>query len=203
MAVITVSRQLGSLGHDVARLVAEALGYRLVWREMINEAARRAGAPEVALATIDELDLLQLKPTPRARRAYTQAVEQVMQELMREGNVVIVGRAGQVVLRDAPGVLHVRIIAPVQLRAQRIAVQQEIPQSAAQAQVEASDRHRRDYVWRFFHAQWDDATLYDLIVNTAHLSPEAAADVICQATRGSTENVVAKHTASTAGAPLD
>src|SRR5512133_811696 len=116
MAVVTISRQLGSLGRDVAQLVASRLGYRFIWRNMINEAARRASTPEVALATIDELDLLGLTPSPQARQAYIDAVRQVMDEQAEQGNVVILGRAGQIVLRHRPDVLSVRIIAPVELR---------------------------------------------------------------------------------------
>ena len=180
MAVITISRQLGSLGRDVATLVAQRLGYRFVWRDVINEAARRSSTPEVALATIDELDLLGLTPPPRARRAYCDAVQQVMDELAQQDNVVILGRAGQIVLRDYPRLLSVRIIAPFELRAQRVAAKQGITLEAARLQVEASDTHRREYLERFYVANWDDPTLYDLMINTAHLTPPEATDVICQ-----------------------
>jgi cytidylate kinase len=116
MAVMTISRQMGSLGSEIARLVAERLGYRLVWRELINQAARRSGAPEAALAAIDELGLLDMCPSPRACRAYRAAVKQVIDELAAEGNCVILGRAGQVLLKGVPGCLHVRLIAPVPTR---------------------------------------------------------------------------------------
>jgi CMP/dCMP kinase len=185
MATITISRQLGSLGRQVAREVAERLGYRLVWRDVINEAARRAGAPEVALATIDELGLLGLRPSPAARQAYHRAVRQVMEELAGLGGVVIVGRAGQVILRGRPDVLHVKIIAPVAVRVDRLAASQRIPLAAARAQVESSDRRRRDYVRRYYQARSDDPELYDLIINTARLSPAAAAQLICQVVSGS------------------
>ncbi len=180
MGVITISRQLGSQGRDVATLVSQRLGYRFVWRDMINEAARRASTPEVALATIDELDLLGLVPPPSARKAYCQAVQQVMQELAQEGNVVILGRAGQIILHDHPHLVSARIIAPLQVRAERIAKQQGITPEAARFQVEASDKHRRDYLERFYQAQWEDPTLYDLVINTAHITPPEAAEMICQ-----------------------
>ena len=181
MTAITISRQLGSLGTQVAHEVAQRLGYRVVWRELINQAARRAGAPEVALATIDDLGLLGLRPSLKARQAYHQAVQQVMEELATEGDVVIVGRAGQVILRNRPDVLHVRVIAPPALRAERIACAQNITIVAARAQVEASDRTRRNYLRRYYHARWDDPELYDLIINTKRLTPESAADLVCLA----------------------
>jgi cytidylate kinase len=181
MAVITISRQLGSLGREVATLVAERLGYRFVWRDMINEAARRASAPEVELAIIDELNLLGLSPTPTARKSYCEAVQKVMEELAREGNVVILGRAGQVILHKRPATLHVRIIAPVDLRVQRVADQQKIALTAARAQVEASDDARRDFLERYYESDWDDVDLYDLVLNTARLAPDQAADLVCHA----------------------
>lgn len=178
---ITVSRQMGSLGCDVAREVAQRLGYRMVWRELINQAAIRAGAPEAALSTIDELGLLGIKPSAAQQRAYIAAVARVLEELVMEGRVVIVGRAGQVILRERPGVLHVQVIAPFALRVERIAQRRKIGAEAASAQVETSDHYRRNYLMHFYHVRWEDPLLYDLTVNTAHLSVDQAADCICQA----------------------
>lgn len=182
MGTITISRQLGSLGSEVARLAADCLGYRAVWRdELVNQAARRAGTPEVALAAIDELRLLGINPTSKACKAYCQAMQQVVDDLATAGNVVIVGRAGQVTLRGHPGVLHVRVIAPVAVRAERVASRRGIPMAAAQAQVEASDRYRCNYLKRFYHVRWDDPDLYDLIINTERVTSEVAAALIAQA----------------------
>ena len=66
MSAITISRQMGSRGRQIAFIVAETLGFTLVWRELINEAARRTGTPEVALAAIDELGLLGICPIPES-----------------------------------------------------------------------------------------------------------------------------------------
>jgi len=126
MGVITISRQLGSQGNDVAQEIASRLNYPVVCRELINQAAIRAGVPEVALATIDDLGLFGLHPSPEARKAYHHAVQVLMEEFSADGDVIIVGRAGQVILRNHPGVLHVKVIAPASLRACRIANQQGI-----------------------------------------------------------------------------
>jgi cytidylate kinase len=179
MNVITISRQLGSLGCEVANAVAGQLNYRLVWRELINEAALRAGAPDVALATIDELGLLGIAPSPSGHKAYIDAVRTVMEELSSDGKVVIVGRAGQMILHGRPNVLHVQVVAPIDVRIERISQKQEIPVEAARAQVEASDAHRRKYLKRFYRVDWGDSTLYDLTVNTARMTPKAAAELIC------------------------
>ena len=180
MAVITISRQSGSGGEEVARQVAGWLGYRLVERELINQAAVRAGAPEVALAMIDELNLFGLSLTGEECQAYLAAVKTVMLELAAAGNVVILGRAGQVILAGDPQTLHVLILAPVELRTGRVAAQRAISGRAALAQIKAADRHRRIYLKRFYDIQWDNPEQYDLVINTARITSEAAAELICR-----------------------
>jgi len=180
MSAITISRQLGSLGDEVAQAVAERLNYQVVSRELINEAAIRCGAPEMALALIDDLGLLSIHPSARARRAFLETIDKVVKELAEEGRVVIVGRAGQMILRGQPDVLHAKVIAPSAVRAERIASQLGIPLDAARAQITASDKSRRYYLKRYYHVRWDDPELYDLIVNTSRLLPEKAADIICK-----------------------
>jgi cytidylate kinase len=181
MPVITLSRELGSRGDNVAMAVAEQLDLRLVGRELINRAARAAGAPEVALAEIDELGLLGVKPSPAAVRLYTQKVAEVIRELADRGNLLVVGRGGQVVLAGEPRVLHVRVIAPRPMRLQVVQERCHVTPEAAAARIEASDKARAAYLRRHLGVRWDSASLYDLVLNMAHLSVEAAADVICLA----------------------
>lgn len=178
MPVITISRQLGSLGSRIAQQVADQLGCRLMMRELINRAALRAGVPEVALSAIDDLGLFGIKPTLADALAYHQAVSELMHELAVENNVIIVGRAGQIILKDVPGVLHVRIIAPVDIRAQRIADRYHISYASALAQVSASDKNRKRYLKVHYQVDWSDPALYDLVINTKIISMQIAADII-------------------------
>ena len=181
MTAITISRQMGCQGAEVARLTAEICGYSRAWREIINQAAFRSGRPEMALAHLDELGLLDVCPSPEDCLAYTQAINQVVSELAQAGNVVIVGRAGQAILHDWPDVLHVRIIAPLETRARRIAGQHGISLAGAYAQIEASDEYRRAYLERYYHQDWENPALYDLILNTERLTPPRAAEIIAAA----------------------
>ncbi len=181
MPVITLSRQMGSRGDDVAQLVAERLGLQVVGRELINRAARAAGAPEVALAALDELGLLGIKPSAAALRLYRQKVAQVITELAALDNVLFVGRGSQAVLAGRPGTLHVRVIAP---RDQRIATVQarcKVPVEVAAARVDASDRARAAYLRQHHGLRLDDPALYDLVINMARLDVETAAALICEA----------------------
>ncbi len=165
----------------MAREAADLLGYQLVWRDLINASARRAGAPATALAMIDELGLLGIRLSAEECKLYRNALIQVMEELVLEGDKIIVGRAGQAVLHDHPHVLHVRIIAPIELRAERIAHKHHVSMEAARAQVQASDSHRKKYLKRCYQIDWNDPIHYDLLINTARVTPSEGARLIAQA----------------------
>lgn len=188
MTAITISRQLGSLGSTLGRRVASRLGYKIVHRELISKAARLSGAPEMALATIDELGLLGIEPDEDRQQAYLQAVGTVIEDLADEGDVVIVGRAGQAILRNRRDVLHLRVVAPLETRVQRIVGAHGILPDAARAQIEDSDRYRTSYLHRFYNIDWDDHTHYHLIINTGYLDIETAAGVVCMAVKKLQEN---------------
>jgi CMP/dCMP kinase len=181
MAAITISRQLGSEGEAVAQAVAQRLGYRVLSQELINQAAQRAGTPKLALAFFDVLGLLDLQPTAEEVQAYQQALQQLMAEWAAEGQVIIVGRAGCLWLKAHPDVLHVRIVAPLPQRIERVAQQRAVSWQAAQAQVEATDRARQTYVQHHHQVDWNDPTLYDLVLNLGRITVEHAAALICLA----------------------
>jgi cytidylate kinase len=180
MSIVTISRQIGSMGSEIGRQVADQLGYRLIGRDLINQAARRAGAPAVALAMIDEFQLLGICPSPEECQKYTEVVEQILLETASQGNMVIIGRAGQILLADWPLCLHIRIIAPKELRIQRVAQQHKISTSAARERVIASDRYRKNYLQRFYHINWNKPQYYDLVINTRQFSVPQAARLICE-----------------------
>lgn len=181
MTIITLSRELGSGGDDVAILVAERLGLRRVGREIINRAAQAAGAGEAALAEIDELGLLQVKPSPAAMKLYREKVTAIIEEQAREGNVLLVGRGAQVVLANRRDVLHARIFAPRDLRCANVQARCGVPIEASAARVDASDRARAMFHKRAYGVKWDDPALYDVVLNMAHLSVPAAAAILIAA----------------------
>ncbi len=183
MRVLTFSRQMGSGGNHIAQAVAERLGLRLVDREIINQAAVQAGVPEVALAEIDELGLLGVRPRPSALRLYRETAAELIAKLAGEGNLLFLGRAGQVILAGRPGVLHVRVIAPRALRVNRVETFCHVSDEIAGALVDASDQSRAAYLRRHYRADWQDPALYDLILNMSQLTIPAAVELVCLAAR--------------------
>ena len=186
MSVITISRQLGSQGTTLGRQIAERLDYRLVHREIINQAAALAQSPDMALATIDELGLLGIEPEETQQTAYLQAVETVVEKLANQDNIIIVGRAGQTILKDRTDTLHLRIISPLEIRIQRIVAVHKVPPQAARAQIEDSDRYRANYLRRFYNIDWNNPAHYHLVINTGKIDLDTAAAIICKAVQTAT-----------------
>jgi cytidylate kinase len=211
MAVITVSRQFGSGGDEIAARVCEILGYGYFDKKLMARVANEVGLSEGEIVDLSEDDyrvrsfmdrLLRRSPSGSAQvRSWRedtsgvrmpdvkaldedQAVALVrasVEAAYRQGDIVIVGRGGQAVLQDKPGALHVRIEAPFEVRAQRVAEQERIVPSAAQDLVTDRDKATAGYLRRFHDIDWDDPRLYHLMVNTAKWDVEAAARIIANA----------------------
>lgn len=118
-----------------------------------------------------------------AGEAYVELVKYVITEYAQAGGVIIVGRGGQVVLRDHPGVLHVRFHAPESLRIKRLAERLGLSEKEAERQIHQSDKDRARYLKHYFGADWNDPDLYSLILNTGRLSVETATDLIVRAAK--------------------
>jgi len=204
MGVITISRELGSRGTEIAHMVAEKLGYECLDRELIAAIAKEAGVEEVQVS--DKEDKVSARPRivgpemtaffrrqqyasrrPREAlgdQAYLELVRKVIRERAERGDVVVLGRGGQMVLRDWPGALHVHITAPLEVRAARVAEERGISRQLAERLVRESDRRKRDYIRHFYNnADWRNPRYYHLIIDTGRISPEVAAEIIVRAAR--------------------
>jgi cytidylate kinase len=95
--------------------------------------------------------------------------------------VVIVGRGGQVLLAGKRDVLHIRVVAPLELRVAYVAHREGLSLEAARLRVQAKDRARTRYMQTQYHCQHEDPHLYDLVIDTAVLDLDSAVDLICLA----------------------
>jgi cytidylate kinase len=204
MTVITISRELGSEGDRIADLLCQELGTCRVDKDMLSQIAREAGvdveavlAKEKAvlgrarLISRDMTSLYSKDPSAFEGKSavddqtYARIVRQTMEDFARQGNGVIVGRGGQMILRDWPGALHVRLYAPLEVRVQRIMQRFDISEEQARRRVTRSDEQKRQYI-RHMHnnASWKDQKYYHLAINTGAISPQVAARIIMLAARG-------------------
>jgi cytidylate kinase len=114
---------------------------------------------------------------------YKEAICSIMTQLAAKGDVVIIGRGGQAILREHPRCLHVRMTAPIALRVRRIAEREGLSAEKAKERVEESDKARLDYHRKYFKINPADPDLYDVVINTSHISEEDAAELIGAALR--------------------
>jgi cytidylate kinase len=114
---------------------------------------------------------------------YLETMTVLIRELAARGDVVILGRGSQMLLGDMPTALHVLCVAPRKLRALRLAERDEIGLEKALQRAAESDRARCAFYRKFWHVEVEDPKLYDVTIDTARLSYEAATQVIVAATR--------------------
>jgi len=126
-------------------------------------------------------------PRPREAledQAYIELVRKVIYDRAEAGNMVVLGRGGQMVLRNWPGALHVYITAPLEVRVGRIAQERDIGRQLAERLVRESDRRKRDYIRHFYNkADWKNSRYYHLIVDTGRIPPEVAMEIVVRAAR--------------------
>lgn len=183
MTAITISREFGSEGTYVATQVAQALGYHVADKAIIERILRQYGLNQF----VDDID----GALPgfwilfdQELQVATDMLDQTLKALAQHGNVLIIGRGGYAALRGLSDVLNVHIQAPRPLRVQRIAEREGISTREAEARVSERDRARAGFIERAYKVRADDPKSFDLVLDTGNLSPDEATRVIVEAARG-------------------
>lgn len=182
MAVIAMTREMGTLGKDVAAGLAERLGLEVVHHELVeNDIATRSGLGESEVRRFLGGEATLLGQWRMDRRRLSQFTAQEILELAARDNVVIRGWGATYLLRDVPHVVCVRICAPMEFRIremmQRLCINDA---AAAEREIERSDGAHNGTMQRLFGADWTDATLYAAAFNTAHIPPAQCVEQIVQ-----------------------
>jgi cytidylate kinase len=172
-----MSETIGSGGTEIGRALAGGLGWEFADREIITKAAEAFGE-----AVMDLRHATEERPTlwdrfRQSQQRYVTYVEATVLEMAARDNVVLVGRASTVILRDVRHALRVRVIASEYVRAQRIE-QQGLTAEAALETVRHSDHDLAARVRFLYHLDWEAPLLYDAVLNTERLSvPRAVASL--------------------------
>jgi CMP/dCMP kinase len=186
MRAITISREYGSGGGEIAARLARRLEWQLIDHQIVAQAARELGVHESVVQAHDEkvagiLPRIFMWPyptPPEEAQAYYDMLRNVVQAAANTGHVVIVGRGGQVLLADQRDVLHVRVVAPLEQRIAYAVHREGLDTDAARTRVQQKDRDRTRYMQTQFHCKPDDPHLYDLVINTAILDLDSVVDEI-------------------------
>lgn len=180
MAIITISREMGSGGIPIAHRAAEKLGYTLIDGEAIARVAGKYGLTPEAIEITDEKPPAFVEKLDEKMAVDLQLIELIILEYALKGNVIIYGRGGQDLLKDINSVLRVRIIAPFEERVERWAEREWLDPDLARILVRKSDQQRAGFIKYYFDRDWDDPIHYDLVINTSRLSEETAVKLLCE-----------------------
>jgi CMP/dCMP kinase len=204
--LITISRQYGAGGSQVAQRVAELLGWRVVDNELIERVAAEAGlAPEDVARReervpgfVQRLAQALVAGTPEAGPGPAIAVplsslaepdlvrvtERVVAQIAAEGKVVLVGRAATAVLATVREALHVRVVASRSYRIRVAAARLAVSEEEAARITDDTDRNRARYHKEYYKREWADPVGYHMTLNTELLGLDGAAGVIAEVAKG-------------------
>lgn len=185
---ITISRESGSGGTPIAKLVAKKLRFKFYNKKLIDMIAKKTKKRKVLIESLDEKDrgmvedIVQsfFNPDYVAGETYFKHLCRVTMTLAKRGNCVILGRGANFITSDYGG-LHVRIVAPFLVRAGYTAQYEGYTIYEARERMQKFDKERKDFIKEYFGKDPSNANYYDLVINTEGLKPEAAAEVILTA----------------------
>jgi len=178
MGIITISRQLGSFGDEIAKTVADKLNYDYIDKLEIAEALANYGLRVHEIEKFDEKGLSFWESFSQQKKKFLYLIKAVVSNFAKKGNVVIYGWGAQVLLKDVPGVLRVRITAPCEGRMRRLVEQKGYDERNAEKTLRKSDRDSAGYMSSFFEVNWEDKDLYDVIINTRTISVDTGVGLI-------------------------
>ena len=116
-------------------------------------------------------------------QAFIDATTTVVKDLQRKGDVVIIGRGANVILADTPGVIHVGLLAPIELRAETIMGTEHFDREEAQGHVQELEQARIAFFRKFFKTHPDEPNLYHVMLNMGRMEFKTAAEVIVHTAR--------------------
>ena len=194
MAVITISRNFGSGGWTLGQRLAKRLGYRYVDEDMIKEVASKIGASPGQVMAFEKaggtklmkfLDKIVSKKfidrhiTDKYAyvdsKGYVDVVRNIIQDLYWQGDVVIIGRGSQYILKDYQDAWHILLVKDLEARIQFMMDRYGLSRSDAERAIANRDQTRRQFLDFFSEkGSHDDPVSYDLVLNMNRLSLEKA-----------------------------
>ena len=193
--IITIEREYGCGGGDIAQLVAKRLGWKLWDQRLTEEIARLANCPKAVVEAREEKnDPLYYRlfksflrgsyegsiNAPKLNLVDSETIlkttRRVVEHAAERGNCVIVGRGSQQFLKNRPDTLRVFLYAPREHKVRRLLARGKSEKEAEEL-VDSVDRERADFIQKYFNAEWPDRPVYHSMLNTA-IGDECVANMI-------------------------
>jgi cytidylate kinase len=163
----------------LAEGLAKRLGYRCIDRDQIIQKAAAWGVSQDDLRTAIEKPPSFLGQSQHTKYIYLAFIQAALTEEVRPGNAIYHGLAGHLLLGKGPHLLRIRVIAPLEFRIDKVQDRLRCNRREAIAYIEKMDEDRHKWTRFLYGVDWEDASLYDIVVNLEQMSLEEACDVIC------------------------
>jgi cytidylate kinase len=180
MVAIAMTREMGTLGKDVAQGIADSLGLKIIHSELVeHDLATRLGVQESAVHRYLEGRASVLERWKINKEKLSRYTAEEILEFARDGNVVIRGWGAVAVLRAVPHVLRVRVCAPMPFRERVIMKRLELKEaSEARGEIEQNDAAHARIMRGFFRVNWEDPQLYHVVLNTGSVPVETCVRIV-------------------------
>ena len=178
MAVITISRDPGASGEEIAARLAGRLGFVLIDKSHLVRLWQESDLDEMSLARVDE----KIPPGSDGIDSETEAILRMLPDLIvqmaEDHDLIVLGRGGQGLFRNRPGTLHVRVVAPRSFRVGYLQNREKISAREARHRIRTLETQRARYLRFLYRLNCDDAELYDLTLRMDRLSTDQALKLI-------------------------
>lgn len=174
MAIVTISRGSMSGGEALANCLAAHLGYPVLGREVLVEAAAKLGVPDEVLREKIQTSVGLIETLTRDRHVYLAAVQSALADRCVAGDLIYHGNAGHFLLKDVPNVLRVRLIASMAMRVRAVMKKQGLTREAAAEYIRYVDQERIEWTSFVYGVDWRDPKNYDVVVNLQRITLDSA-----------------------------
>jgi len=181
--IITISRGSFSGGKMLAEALGRRLGYRCIDRDQIILKTAAWGVSQDDLRTAIEKPPTFLGQSQHTKYVYLAFAQAALTEEVKTGNAIYHGLTGHLLLGKGPPVLRTRIIAPMEFRIGKVQDRLKCNRKEALAYIEKLDEDRRKWTRFLYGVDWEDAALYDIVLNLEQMNLEEACDIICCASQ--------------------
>ena len=185
--IITIGRQHGSSGREIARLLAEKLNYKCYDKEIVDEAANHSDFSRDLIDAFDEKRMsafiLQaggygLNENFRLNMQVVSAQFDAMRNIAEKGNCIFVGRCADYILRDHDDLVSVFILGDMDERLKCLERRQGLDEVEARKKIKEVDKDRSSFYRYYSDQTWGDAQNYDMCINSSKLGVEGTVQVI-------------------------
>ena len=200
MAAITITRDYASNSEKVASRLAEKLGWEYIGKDLVADIAKELHISESdvesflkdsqsrLLRFVDKYTCSLVQRVVDREygclddKSYFETTKKLVEDVCEAGNAIILGWGGQCILQDRPNTLHVRLVKAEEQKIKAVMERYKVERAAARDLIGREENDRKSYIKHYFKKDWNDARLYDLIIDMAENSVEEAVDTIIENT---------------------